>query len=334
MTTPKWADDVNYTRWYRHPTKQNGNHVYASVSRVAKLADPGGWRIPWAALMTAEKAVESLPTLATMKPAEAVKWLKGAPFAKTKEGASKGTQAHEAMEAMLKGQPVTTDTPWIEAGRRFLADMDPEPEALEQTLFCDTLLTAGTCDFRGRLGKRPDLRRVMIDWKTSKGVFADHLVQMAGYAMASEYALDDDGTEQPFEAPDTCLIVLLGANGQYSAQVMPKDQRFLRAFKACLELMRFTDSGLATTELAQETSWDEVWLQQWLDAHPDRQLELADSCRKAGVKELRRQYRTPDDTAQIIGLIQLMEESEDWKEKEGCQESGMTPGLSLGQRTV
>lgn len=330
MTTPKWADDVNFTRWYRHPVKHNGNHVYASVSRVAKIADPGAWRIPWAALMTAQKAVESLPTLATMKPDEAVKWLKAAPFAKTREGGRKGTEAHEAMEAMLKGQPAGADTPWIEAGKRFLADLDPEPEALEQTLFSDTLLTAGTCDFRGRLRKRPDLRRVMIDWKTAKGVFADHLVQMAGYAMASEYALDDDGTEQPFEPPDTCLIVLLGADGKYSAQVMPKDERLLRAFRACLELVRFTDSGVATTELQEETPWDEVWLQQWLDAHPDRQLELADSCRKAGVKELRRQHRTPDDTAQIIGLIKLMEMTEE----DGCQESGTTPGLSLGQRTA
>lgn len=307
MTSPKWADDINFTRWYHHPTKQNGNYVYASTSRVAKIADAGGWRIPWAALLTAEKAMDSLPTLQTMKREEGVKWLKAAPFTARDAGASRGTNAHEAMEAILAGQEVLFTTPWIDAGLRFVREYEPEPEALEVTLFCDTLLTAGTADFLGRLKRRPDLGRVMIDWKTSKDVYPDHCVQMAGYAMASEYALDDDGNEHPFNPPDTCLIVLLGADAQYSVHVMPKDVRYLRAFKACLELVRFTDSGLATTELALETSWDEVWLQQWLDAHPDRQLELANSCRQAGIRELRKAYRTPEDTTQIINLIRLIE---------------------------
>lgn len=310
MTSPKWADSVNFVRWYHHPTKQNGNYVYASVSRVAKVVDEGGWRIPWAALMTAQKAVESLETLGTMKPEEAIKWLKAAPFAKRDAGASKGTQAHEAMEAIMAGQQVLFDTPWIQAGQRFIRDLEPEPEAVEVTLFCDTLLTAGTADFIGRLKARPDLGRVMIDWKTSKTVYPDHLVQMAGYAMASEYSLDDDGTEHPFTPPDTCLIVLLGEDADYSVHVMPKDPRLLRAFKACLELVRFTDAAVATTELEEETPWNEVWLQQWLDAHPDRQLELATSCREAGIKELRKKYRTPEDTAQIIGLIRLTEMEE------------------------
>jgi hypothetical protein len=307
---PKWAADINFQRWYRHPTKQNGAYVYASVSRVAKVADQGGWRIPWAALMTAEKAVESLATLQTMKPAEAVLWLKAEPFKRRNQGASKGTQAHEAMEAIMAGQPIQGDTPWIDAGLRFARDLQPEPEAVEVSLYCDTLLTAGTADFVGRLAKRPDLGRVLIDWKTSKDVYSDQLVQLAGYAMTSEYSLDDDGTEYPFTQPDTCLIVLLGADGLYSVHVMPKDPRLVRAFRACLELLRFTDAGVATTQLEEETPWDEVWLQQWLDSHPDRQLELATACREAGVKELRRQHRTPEDTAQIIALIKLLEMEE------------------------
>ena len=310
MSGPRWADDINFTRWYHHPIKQNGAYVYASVSRVAKMADPGGWRIPWAAKVTAEKAVESLATLQTMKPDEAVDWLKKEPFKKRDAGGAKGTQAHEAMEAILAGQPVQADTPWIAAGRRFVEDYQPEPEAVERTLFCDSLLTAGTTDFEGRLVKRPDLRRVMIDWKTALDVHTDMLVQLAAYAMTSEYALDDNGNEEPFQQPDTCLIVLLGANGLYKVHQMPKEPRLVRAFKACLELVRFSDAGVAATPLHQETPWEEVWLQQWLEAHPDKQLELATACREAGVKELRKQYRSADDTAQIVGIIKLMEMEE------------------------
>lgn len=319
MTSPKWADDINFTRWYHHPTKENGHYVYASVSRVAKMADPGAWRIPWAAKVTAEKAVESLATLATMKPAEAVQWLKTEPFKRRDAGGAKGTQAHEAMEALLAGQSVTADTPWIEAGRRFIRDLGPEPEAVERTLFCDSLLTAGTADFEGRLSKRPDLKRVMIDWKTAADLHSDMLVQMAGYAMASEYALDDDGHEQAFTPPDTCLIVLLGADAEYQVHVMPKEPRLLRAFRACLELVRFSDAGLAVTKLEPEPPWGELWLQQWLDAHPDLQLGLATECRQRGI-EIRKKYRTTEDTEAIIELIKGIEEAmQKLNEMEGVQ---------------
>lgn len=309
MPDPKWAAIVNGTRRYKHPTKNGGAHVYTSVTSVAKIADPGNWKIPWAALMTAQKAVESIATLQSMKPEEAVKWLKGAPYVKRDEGGRKGTEAHTAMEAIMAGQPVAADTPWIDAGRRFVADMAPEPEAMEISLYCDALLTAGTADFIGRLKARPDLGRVLLDWKTAKDVHVDMLLQVAAYGMTSEYSLDDAGTEHPFKPPDTMLIVLLGADGNYSSHIVPKDQRLVRAFRACLELVRFTDAGVAATVLEPETPLDEVVLQQWLEANPDKQLELATACQAQGV-EIRKQHRTAEDVHAILTIRSFLWDKE------------------------
>jgi hypothetical protein len=274
------------------------------------MTDTGGWRIPWASKIVAEKAMDSLATLVTMERNAGVGFLKTAPNASRDAGGAKGNVAHDAMEAMLAGQEVTIQTPWVDAGRRFIRDLEPEPEGMEVTLFCDTLMTAGTADFVGRLKRRPDLKRVLLDYKTSPSAYSEHFIQVAAYADTSEYSLDDNGTEHAFEPPDTRLIVLLGADANYSVLVVPKDPRLVRAFRAGLELVRLEDTPVTALPLNDETPWDEVSLQQWLEANPHRTLELAELCREAGVKETRRKYRTREDRKVILRMIKLLEMGE------------------------
>lgn len=309
MTTPPLAATINGERRYGNPQRHGGAHVYASVTHVAH-AMPGNWQIPWAARVVAEKAVERIETIRTMKADEAVSWLKREPYSQRDSGATRGTLTHEAMEAILAGQEPVTESGYTQAAKAFVRDLGPVIEAVELTLFNEDHLFAGTTDFVGRLEGLPKLGRTIIDWKTSKSVYAEHMVQLVGgYALGGQYWLDDDLQEQEWNKPDSALVVLFAADASYTLFLVPMDQRLHRVFRACLEIRRYEALDLEPQLLDAELDWNEVWLRQWLESHPDQQLELANACRQAGI-EIRRQHRTTDDTQHILSIIRLMEMEE------------------------
>jgi hypothetical protein len=296
---------------YRNPGRHGAQYVYAGVTSVTKWADEGGWRIPWAAKLTAERAVEQLPLWTEMATdADKIGYLKGAPWSSRDAGAAKGTAAHDYVEAVLRGEAPEPASGWQRAARRFIEDSRPEPALVEVTIYNEDHLFAGTADFVGRFKRMDMYGRVIVDWKTSKDLHLDQLVQVVGaYGLGAQYYLDDSDHEQEWQPPEGALIVLFGEDGSYRIEASPMDVRYRRAFLACLELARLNEAGPQTMPVTIDDNWDEVWLRQWLDKNPDRQLEIADSCRQAGI-EIRRHLRTSADTEAIIQIIKLLEMSE------------------------
>ena len=306
MTSPALAVSINGVRRYKHPNRHGGQPVYASVTHTVK-AMPAPALIQWAAKVTAERAVERSETWLTMPADEAVKWLKSAPNQQRDAGGARGTEAHSYIEHLLGGGKIDAANGYEKAAAAFIRDFRPVSELVEQTIFNETHLFAGTFDWLGRLEAAPELKRCLLDWKTSRGVYAEHMVQLVGgYAMGAEYYLDESLQEIQWQPPDSAAVVLLKPNATYQVMQVPLDQRLSRVFRACLEVRKFEAAGIQTQSVEPETSWDQVWLEQWLEKHPERQLELADSCREAGI-EIRRRYRTSEDVKRILAMIALLD---------------------------
>ncbi len=117
------------------------------------------------------------------------------------KAAELGTRAHELIERWVsnggtfehyyQGELCTTDItqePYevqnaFEAFLQFWDAWEFEHHSAETRLFDVTLGTGGTCDAVVR-DKQGDL--VMLDWKTSTGVYSNHLIQVAAYGRMHE----------------------------------------------------------------------------------------------------------------------------------------------------
>ena len=92
-----------------------------------------------------------------------------------------GTRVHKEIQNFLEENNVWIDN--IEMGNVFNVftdwynSHDIEPVFLEKHLVSDELMTAGTCDFIGRM----DDKWMVLDWKTSKRVYDNYPVQVAIY---------------------------------------------------------------------------------------------------------------------------------------------------------
>jgi len=116
--------------------------------------------------------------------------LKGIDTRKYVDAAARvGTLAHEMVEYYLRGERLDLSdyTPnEIEKARRafrkfvvWAKPLDLQPILLEEPLVSESYRFGGTIDFYGIRNAIPSL----IDFKTSKGLYAEHLLQVAAYAM-------------------------------------------------------------------------------------------------------------------------------------------------------
>jgi hypothetical protein len=126
----------------------------------------------------------------------AVEWLKGAPWRESKRKMNIGSAVHTEAEAYILGAPRPEPAPLIAAYlasfRHFLEDFTPTFEATEATVYSIAESYAGTLDAIVEIGGR----RLLLDYKTGKGIYPDVCLQLAAYAHA-ESVLLDDGTSVP-----------------------------------------------------------------------------------------------------------------------------------------
>ncbi|WP_280715665.1 hypothetical protein [Kitasatospora sp. MAP5-34] len=177
----------------------------------------------WAAKLTAELAVDSLPFVQQMAERDrqgAVDYLKGASRRYTKVRAEIGSMAHDAFERLARGEAVGHVHPDIQAHvrhfREFLAAVNPELVRAEDVAWSDEHEYAGSFDAILRIwvddehqvtpdrSGRPML--IMADWKTSKDVHAEVALQMAAYANADRI-VSPDGTSTPMPHFDGAAVL-------------------------------------------------------------------------------------------------------------------------------
>lgn len=166
---------------------------------------PKPWLGGWAAKEVAGFAVEHtdqwLPLVEAGKTTDAMKMLKGAPWSKRDDAADRGSAVHAAIEAFLNDAPLPDGLNEEEedcalAAMAFLDRFLAEPLAAELTVFSRTHDYAGTLDL---WCVDQEGTRWIIDFKTSKDVYAEHAVQQVAYQRAEWAVVEKVATGKPDE---------------------------------------------------------------------------------------------------------------------------------------
>ncbi|MFD7611004.1 hypothetical protein [Streptomyces sp. NPDC059828] len=208
------------SRFYIHPERPEIK-VPGVTSVVGMLPKP--FLMFWAAKMTAELAVDSLPFVAQMAERDrqgAVDYLKGAARRYTKLRADVGSDAHDLFERLIRGEYVGSVHPDLEPYRRnfvaFLEAVNPRLERAEDVAWSDEHGYAGSFDavltvwLDDKGNPTPDRsgtpHLLMADWKTSKSTYPDVALQMSAYVNADRI-ISPDGQSEPMPEFDGAAVL-------------------------------------------------------------------------------------------------------------------------------
>jgi hypothetical protein len=218
MTNPKHAHDTDHGRYYSHPV--TGQQLVSITNVLDSIAKHS--LVPWAAKVTAEKALDMLPMLVAAgripecKPKRVadecgrctpclVKTIKREIKVVRETAADLGSRIHDHAEAHLTGRAIMRDEdvePYLAQYLRFLADFDIDVtkhiEAAELTVAHPALGLAGTLDvmawlrldgfIQGKVKQLPaDERALWIyDVKTSSSKAPDVLYNEQPLQLAAQ----------------------------------------------------------------------------------------------------------------------------------------------------
>lgn len=164
----------------------------------------------WAARTVAEHVADNLPTVTAMFHAggrqPAVDYLTGLPNQIRDEAGERGTAVHEIVFDLARGEAVDVPldlAPYVRGALAYLDDWQPE------TVLAETVVASYTHQYCGTLDSIqdvPGLGRVLVDWKTSRGLYGNHALQLPAYRYAEVY-LDDAGAEHPMVEVEAAFIL-------------------------------------------------------------------------------------------------------------------------------
>lgn len=190
--------EKNRSHWYSVTTKDGKNRILPGVTGVLQVINKPAL-IPWAKKVTAE-AIEAalMKRLAGKKEARiklTPEWVaaviaegKARPDKIKDEAADLGTQAHQVFDRVVKGEKIDMKElpeilrPSVTSFLEWLA------QAGIQLVMPDTKVASLSEGFGGSLdalGWKDD-HYVLLDWKTSKGIYPEYGLQVAAYATAFE----------------------------------------------------------------------------------------------------------------------------------------------------
>lgn len=174
----------------------------------------------WAARQVAEFVADEIDTvgdmLSTGGRGPTVDYLSGLPNQTRDRAAERGTAVHELVFQLALNHEVDVPTdlaPYVRGALAYLDDWRP------RTVLAETVVasyTHGYCGTLDTVEDIDDLGRALVDWKTSKGVYSNHALQVAAYRHAEVY-LDADGNERPMPEID----------GAYILHIKPDDYELL-----------------------------------------------------------------------------------------------------------
>lgn len=218
MTSPKHARDTDHGRYYTHPV--TGQQLVSITNVLDSISKPA--LVPWAAKITAEKALEMMPILVASRLVQdckarlvanecgrctpcVIKTIKREIKVVRETAADLGTRVHDHAEAHLTGRAIMRDPdvdPFLAQYLQFLADYDIDItqhiEAAELTVAHPGLGLAGTLDvmawlrldglIEGKVKKLPSDQRALwiYDIKTSATKPADVLYDEQPLQLAAQ----------------------------------------------------------------------------------------------------------------------------------------------------
>ncbi|MGH3504489.1 MAG: hypothetical protein ACRDQA_26855 [Nocardioidaceae bacterium] len=199
---------------YGHRYTLDGRKVDGVTTLLSQgIAKPALTR--WAAKAAAEYVADNLGVLNALPDRESViATVKQSPWSQRDRAATRGTDIHALAERAIHGEElnlVEDDATYgaVSGYVRFLDEWKPEPLLTERPCASRKWWYAGTFDAILRL---PSGETLLVDWKTSKGVYGETALQTAAYANA-EFYLDDDGAEQPMPEVGGLAVVHITPTG-------------------------------------------------------------------------------------------------------------------------
>jgi hypothetical protein len=164
---------------------------------------------------------------------------------KKREAADIGTQAHHLLEHYLRsGDGVQGDA--VEDGLLISPDLDERVVSCYsagrnwlaansyETLHLEKLVYSRKFNYAGRLDKLATVGGVLslVDWKSSKGIYPEYLLQTAAYVQAYEEEFPDQRVEKRY------LIKLGKDDGEFEAHEFDRTtlDADIRAFNAAITL--------------------------------------------------------------------------------------------------
>jgi hypothetical protein len=222
------------------------NENYWSVTTIIGGGVPKPALLPWGIKMVAEAAVEmanELPAMVARDRDEAVRYLKGSPYAKRDAAADLGTDVHAALEAHTLGKPMPPWTaairPYMEQFVRFLTDFTPAFAATEASVYNRAEHYAGTLDAIATLTLplHAEPGTYLFDVKTGKDVYSEVALQLAAYRHAEFIGLPD-GSEAPMPPVDGALALHLSPHAYRLIEVRA-DREVFAAFLYAREVFRW-----------------------------------------------------------------------------------------------
>ncbi len=222
-----------------------------SVTTIVNGGLPKPVLVNWAKKFTAEYACDNYRTLGALLDPDAkgrvdregaVDWLKNASFRDRDRKGALGTLIHDAAEAYILGKPWPALPeelqPRMDQFSKFLEEWLPKYEdgMVEAPVYNRAERYAGTLDGICTLGGR----KVLIDYKTGKGVYPETALQLAAYRHA-EFIGAPDGSEIPMPEVDATVVLHIPDVGEYQLIEVDSGPEVFQAFKYVREVFRFME---------------------------------------------------------------------------------------------
>ena len=247
MTSPRNAT----TRASGKRTYSWRNEEYWSVTTIIGGGIPKPALLPWGIKMVAESAVDSigfLPEMVERDRDEAIRYLKGSPYAKRDAAGDLGTLIHSWIEAHSLKRPMPKPPkevqPYLASFSQFLKDFEPGFTATEASVYNREQKYAGTLDsiVTLKLPLNDTDGSYILDAKTGKGVYPEVGLQLAAYRNAEFIGLPD-GSEAAMPDVDGALCLHLTPES-YRLIEIRADEEIYTAFLYAREVFRFcTDTS-------------------------------------------------------------------------------------------
>lgn len=204
VTKERAKSRVERRKWgeHGHRYQLDGEWVQGVTTILNAMAKPA--LVDWSAREVAAFANENWSWLSTIPPEARYDLMKGAHNKVRDEAAKRGSELHDAVVPLLRGEPIAQlpldaheDVYDLAASAvRFMDDWGIHPMLIETVVFNDNPRFAGTLDLVATADRYPG-RVFLIDWKTNRrGIYPEVALQLAAYANA-EFYVGEDGYDHP-----------------------------------------------------------------------------------------------------------------------------------------
>lgn len=221
-----------------HRYRMDKKHV-SGVTTILNKALPKPALPRWSAKAVAEYVQDNpdqVQALRDMGGRKLVEVLKQTPWDQRDDAGKRGTDIHEVAEQLVHGQAVDVPeslAPYVDDFVRFLDDWQVDPILTEHSVGNKALWYAGRFDCIARVGGIFGGAVTLLDWKSSKGVYAETALQTAAYARAEFYVTEDDPeTELPLPEVERIGVVHLTPEGTRVFDLGDPDRAF-KLFRHC-----------------------------------------------------------------------------------------------------